>query len=120
MGRRVLLAVGLAAALMAASAPGARAATDFYSSFESGDPAPTWVSTPEGTKSSGVTGPAQAGVPGDITATNVGVTASAENTPDEVAGTSPTPTPTASGWPSPRAAGCATSSARRPRPSATR
>ena len=39
MGRRVLLAVGLAVALMAAiAAPAAHAATDFYSSFESGDP----------------------------------------------------------------------------------
>ena len=66
----------------ATAAPGDVA---FASSFEANQSPPTWVSTPEGTKSSGVTGPAQAGIPGDITATNTGVTASAENAPNEVA-----------------------------------
>jgi predicted alpha-1,2-mannosidase len=66
----------------AAAAPGDVA---FSSSFETGQPAVTWVSTPEGTKSSGVTGPAQAGIPGDITATNTGVSANAENPPNETA-----------------------------------
>ena len=90
MGRRVLLAVGLAAALMAASAPGARAATDFYSSFESGDPAPTWESTAEvdshgNKKMSGVTGSSSPGIPGNIRDKVVAVTASAENPPAETA-----------------------------------
>src|SRR4029079_19023195 len=66
----------------ASAAPGDVA---FASSFEANQSPPTWVSTPEGTKSSGVTGPAQTGIPGDITATNTGVTASAENPPNEVA-----------------------------------
>src|SRR6476469_6208398 len=66
----------------ATAAPGDVA---FASSFEANQSPPTWVSTPEGTKSSGVTGPAQAGIPGDITATNTGVTASAENAPNETA-----------------------------------
>ena len=66
----------------ATAAPGDVA---FASSFEANQPPPTWVSTPEGTKSSGVTGPAQVGIPGDITATNTGVTASAENAPNEIA-----------------------------------
>ena len=57
----------------------------FASSFEANQSPPTWVSTPEGTKSSGVTGPAATGIPGDVTATNTGVTASAENAPNETA-----------------------------------
>ena len=90
MGRRVLLTVGLAAALMAASVPGARAATDFYSSFESGEPAPTWESTAEvdshgNKKMSGVTGSSSPGIPGNIRDKVVAVTASAENPPGETA-----------------------------------
>ena len=66
----------------AVAAPGDVA---FSSSFEANQSPPSWVSTPEGTKSSGVTGPAQTGIPGDITATNTGATASAENPPNETA-----------------------------------
>ena len=66
----------------AAAAPGDVA---FASSFEANQAPPTWVSTPEGSKSSGVTGPGQVGIPGDITATNTGVTASAQNAPNETA-----------------------------------
>ena len=51
----------------ATAAPGDVA---FASSFEANQSPPTWVSTPDGTKSSGVTGPAQTGIPGDITATS--------------------------------------------------
>src|SRR3954470_12193083 len=91
MGRRVLLAVGLAVALPAAmAAPAAHAATDFYSSFESGDPAPTWESTAEvdshgNKKMSGVTGSSSPGIPGNIRDKVVAVTASAENPPGETA-----------------------------------
>src|SRR3954468_19181241 len=90
MGRRVLLAVGVAIVLMTASAPGARAATDFFSSFESGDPAPTWESTAEtdahgNKKMSGVTGSSSPGIPGNIRDKVVAVTASAENPPGETA-----------------------------------
>ena len=64
--------------------------TDFYSSFEKGQPQPTWTSTLEtdgkgNPKSSGVTGPSPTGIPGDITDTVERVTASAENPPNEVA-----------------------------------
>ena len=63
---------------------------DFYSSFEKGQPQPTWTSTLETDgqgkpKSSGVTGPTPTGIPGDITNTVTKVTASAENPPNEVA-----------------------------------
>ncbi len=77
--------------LMAAmAAPAAHAATDFYSSFESGDPAPTWESTAEvdshgDKKMSGVTGSSSPGIPGNIRDKVVAVTASAENPPGETA-----------------------------------
>src|SRR6476620_251145 len=91
MGRRVLLAVGLVVTLMAATAaPAALAATDFDSSFESGDPAPTWENTAEvdshgDKKMSGVTGSSSPGIPGNIRDKVVAVTASAENPPSETA-----------------------------------
>src|SRR3954470_15210634 len=91
MGRRVLLAVGLAVALPAAmAAPAAHAATDFYSSFESGDPAPTWESTAEvdshgDKKMSGVTGNSSPGIPGNIREKVVPATAAAETPPGEPA-----------------------------------
>ena len=50
MGRRIFLAGWLTLALTAAWAPGAHAATDFYSSFESGDPAPTGRAPPRRTR----------------------------------------------------------------------
>ena len=81
MGRRVLLAVGVAVALVAAgAAPDAHAATDFYSSFESGDPAPAWENTAEvdshgDKKMSGVTGSSSPGIPGNIRDKVVAVTA---------------------------------------------
>src|SRR4051794_35161657 len=58
---------------------------DFYSSFESGDPQPTWTSTPESGKSSGVSGPTRSGgIPGNQTQNVVAVRASGENPPNEV------------------------------------
>ena len=90
MGRRIFSAGWLTLALIAAWAPSARAATDFYSSFESGDPAPTWENTAEtdaqgNKKMSGVTGSSTPGIPGNIRDKVVAVTASAENPPSETA-----------------------------------
>ncbi|MPZ94849.1 MAG: glycoside hydrolase family 92 protein [Propionibacteriales bacterium] len=69
------------------SAPEARtmAAGDFASSFEDGEPAPTWADTVDtdadgSPRSAGVTGPDHFGLPGDISAHITEVTASAENT----------------------------------------
>ena len=73
-----------------ATAPGIRAtqAGDFASSFEAGDPQPTWTNTAETDakgrkKMSGVTGNSTAGIPGNIMNKVVEVQASAENPPNE-------------------------------------
>nr|WP_052477929.1 GH92 family glycosyl hydrolase [Kibdelosporangium sp. MJ126-NF4] len=52
--------------------------TDFASSFETGDPQPTWTDTAE--KASGVTSDDPTRIPGDITDKIVTVTANGENT----------------------------------------
>jgi len=88
--RRVLLAGWLVVALWAAWAPGASAATDFFSSFETSEPAPTWEDTVEidsegDERMSGVTGSSTPGIPGNIRDKVVAVTASAENPPGETA-----------------------------------
>ncbi len=70
------------AAPLAAADPGD---VSFSTSFESSQPPPTWLNEPIADKSSGVTGPAQTGIPGDITSTNTGATASSDNPPNETA-----------------------------------
>ncbi|HEX2411181.1 MAG TPA: GH92 family glycosyl hydrolase [Solirubrobacteraceae bacterium] len=77
LGRLLLaIACGMVAALTASPAalagPG-----DFYSSFEDGEPAPTWVDTAE--RASGVSGPKRDGLPGDVTDKVFRVEASGEN-----------------------------------------
>ena len=53
----------------ALTAPAQAASTSFSSSFEPADPQPAWTDTAE--RASGVTGPAQAGIPGNVTDTVV-------------------------------------------------
>src|SRR5215218_5785072 len=53
---------------------------DFSSSFEAGDPQPTWTDMVDGGKASGVTGPKATGIPGNVTNKVVEVTANGENT----------------------------------------
>ncbi|KAA2259412.1 glycoside hydrolase family 92 protein [Solihabitans fulvus] len=84
----VVAALSLGGYSNALAAPGQQggAATDFSSSFEAGDPAPTWTDTvetdPSGQpKASGVNGNDAVSIPGDVTDKVVQVTASAENTP---------------------------------------
>ena len=64
--------------------------TDFFSSFETGDPQPTWSDTVETDakgqpKASGVTGQSSASIPGNVMGQVMAITASAENPPNEVA-----------------------------------
>ena len=99
----------------------------FYSSFEPGDPQPTWTNTAEtdadgNKKSAGVTGSPPGGIPGNITDKVVEVTASGENTEGGRGQGEPrsTATSTPSGWSSRRPAGCSTSSPSRSRSCATR
>jgi predicted alpha-1,2-mannosidase len=61
------------------SAAGA-ASQNFSSSFEAGDPQPTWTDTVDGDKASGVTGPKATGIPGNVTDKVVEVIANGENT----------------------------------------
>ena len=75
--RRVLWVLWMATALCAIGAQPAAAATSFSSSFEASDPQPTWTNTAE--QSSGVTGPAHQGLPGNVTDQVVAVKASGEN-----------------------------------------
>src|SRR4051812_30963690 len=69
------LTVALGALVLAP--PAHAASTTFSSSFEAQDPQPTWTNTAE--QSSGVTGPAHQGLPGNVTDTVVSVRASGEN-----------------------------------------
>ena len=90
MGRRVLLAGGLAAALMAASRAGGACRDGLLLVVRERRPAPTWESTAEtdshgNKKMSGVTGSSSPGIPGNIRDKVVAVTASAENPPGETA-----------------------------------
>ena len=75
--RQVLWMMWMATALCAIGAQPAAAATSFSSSFEASDPQPTWTNTAE--ESSGVTGPAHQGLPGNVTDQVVAVKASGEN-----------------------------------------
>src|SRR5689334_665210 len=59
----------------------AQAQTRFYSSFEPGDPQPTWTSTAERTKN--VTGSVNARMPGSVMEDVVEVQASGDNPPNE-------------------------------------
>jgi predicted alpha-1,2-mannosidase len=57
---------------------------DFYSSFEDGEPAPTWTDTVDtdangNERSAGVTGPKRSGLPGDVSDKLIGAEASGEN-----------------------------------------
>ena len=122
MGRRIYLAGWLTLALTAAWAPGAHAATDFYSSFESGDPAPTWENTAEtdaqgNKKMSGVTGSSTPGSPA-TSATRSSRSRRARRTRrPRPPSASTTATSTASGSRSSPRAGSATSSPSRSRSS---
>src|SRR5437879_71131 len=77
-------AAALAAGLMGVSATAAPAAASFASSFEQGDPQPSWVDTVETDhgqpKTSGVNGANGSAIPGDIRGNVTDVTASDENT----------------------------------------
>ena len=77
------LACGITAVLIATpvavAGPG-----DFYSSFEAGDPAPTWTNTIDtdasgNERAAGVTGPKRTGLPGDVSDKVIAVEASGEN-----------------------------------------
>jgi predicted alpha-1,2-mannosidase len=70
------LACAIAAALIATPAAYAGAG-DFYSSFEEGEPAPTWTNTVD--RSEGVTGPTRDGLPGDVSDRVVAAEANGEN-----------------------------------------
>ncbi|GAA3716727.1 GH92 family glycosyl hydrolase [Streptomyces tremellae] len=88
--RRPALVAGLAALTLVASAQGGAyaasaspahpAKTSFSSSFEAGDPAPTWTDTAERGKVSGVDGAFTSGVPGNLNDHVTAVAASSENT----------------------------------------
>ncbi|MGH3081416.1 MAG: GH92 family glycosyl hydrolase, partial [Gaiellaceae bacterium] len=71
----VIVTVTLTAAGTSAAVP---ASQDFSSSFEAGDPQPTWTDTVDGAKASGVKGPAATGIPGNVTHKVVEVTANGE------------------------------------------
>ncbi|MFJ9902397.1 GH92 family glycosyl hydrolase [Streptomyces sp. NPDC101152] len=76
---------GAAIALPAAAAKPHKADKEFSSSFEAGDPAPTWLNTvdtaPDGSKrASGVDGGYSSGIPGNVDDHVTDVRASAENT----------------------------------------
>src|SRR6266545_1453732 len=83
--RNLLLAtvgvVIVTAMLTAAGTSAAPAVSQtFSSSFETGDPQPTWTDTVDGGKASGVIGPKPTGIPGNVTDKVVEVTANGENT----------------------------------------
>ena len=71
------LALALAATASTLATPAHAATTSFSSSFEATDTQPTWTNTAE--QSSGVTGPAHQGLPGNVTDRVVAVRASGEN-----------------------------------------
>ena len=83
MYRRVrwtTLALLLVAGTLAA--PAQAAPPSFSSSFEPGDPQPTWTDTAE--RAQGVTGPERPGIPGNVADTVVAMKARGENPPGEV------------------------------------
>jgi Glycosyl hydrolase family 92 N-terminal domain/Glycosyl hydrolase family 92/F5/8 type C domain len=63
------------------AAPAAAAERDFSSSFEAGDPQPTWTDSAE--RSGGVVHPKPPGIPGNVTDLVAAVRASGENPPGE-------------------------------------
>src|SRR5829696_8267596 len=74
-------AVVVVAMLTAAGTSAAVAASqNFSSSFEAGDPQPTWTDAVDARGSSGITGPKATGIPGNVTNKVVEVTANGENT----------------------------------------
>jgi hypothetical protein len=83
--RRQLLAIaGAIAAVLIASPAAVAGPGDFYSSFEDGDPAPTWIDTVDtdqdgNERAAGVTGPTRDGLPGDVTDKVIAVRANGEN-----------------------------------------
>ena len=83
--RRQLLAIAGAIAAVLVATPAALAGPgDFYSSFEDGDPAPTWTDTVDtdqdgNERAAGVTGPTRDGLPGDVTDKVIAVRANGEN-----------------------------------------
>jgi predicted alpha-1,2-mannosidase len=76
----LMLGVVVVTMLTAASTSAAAASQSFSSSFEAGDPQPTWTNTVDGSKASGVIGPEATGIPGNVTDKVVEVTASGEFT----------------------------------------
>ncbi|MEU5661792.1 GH92 family glycosyl hydrolase [Streptomyces longwoodensis] len=81
----LVMSVGAPGAAAALPAPPALPAQQFASSFEAGQPAPDWVSTPEtapggGKRASGVDGGYGGGLPGDVTDRVTAVRANDENT----------------------------------------
>ena len=104
------LACGITAVLIASPAalagPG-----DFSSSFEDGDPAPTWTNTIDtdasgNERTAGVTGPKRSGLPGDVSDKVIAVEANGENTGGgEVAENLVDGSSRPSGWCSSRPAG---------------
>ena len=64
---RPLLVLTCAIAAVLIASPAALAGPgDFYSSFEAGEPAPTWTNTIDGDRAQGITGPQRDGIPGDV------------------------------------------------------
>jgi predicted alpha-1,2-mannosidase len=77
---RPLLALTCAFAAVLIASPAAHAGPgDFYSSFEAGEPAPTWTNTVDGDRTAGVTGPTRDGLPGDVSDKVVSARANGEN-----------------------------------------
>ena len=75
---RPLLALACAIAAALIASPAAHAgARGFYSSFEEGEPAPTWTNTVD--RSEGVTGPTRDGLPGDVIDRVVAAESNGEN-----------------------------------------
>ena len=83
--RTLLLSVAWAIGAVLIASPAAFAGPgDFSSSFEDGDPAPTWTNTVDtdasgNERTAGVTGPKRSGLPGDVTDKVVAVEANGEN-----------------------------------------
>jgi predicted alpha-1,2-mannosidase len=77
---RPLLALICALAAVLIASPAAQAGPgDFYSSFEDGEPAPTWKNTVDDGRTQGVSGPRRDGIPGDVSDKVVAAEANGEN-----------------------------------------
>ncbi|MET7730655.1 GH92 family glycosyl hydrolase [Streptomyces sp. NPDC005402] len=74
------MTVGSQGAAVALPEAAAQADRGFATSFEAGDPAPDWINSVDGGRSSGVDGGYSTGIPGNITDHVTDVRASAENT----------------------------------------